>query len=119
MSLSNTLLIDMTAAADAFGDHTATDAATSTMAIPGLAIGFAAATAFAEGGVPRASADTDALFSSGYLISGHSQELSIDFASADVSFAVSITSLSSHDAGDALSGYALTDLGSASLHGLF
>jgi hypothetical protein len=119
VSLSNTFLIDMTAAADALGDRTATYAATSTMVIPGLAIGFAAATAFAEGGMPRASADTDGLFSAGYIVSGHSQELSIEFPSGEVSFDASITIVSSHGAGDALSGYALPDLGSVSLHGLF
>jgi hypothetical protein len=119
VSLSNTFLIDMTAAADALGDRTATYAATSTMAIPGLAIGFAAASAFAEGGMPRASADTDGLFSAGYIMSGHSQELSIDFPSGDVSLDVSITTVSSHGGGDVLSGYALPDFGSASLHGLF
>jgi hypothetical protein len=119
VSLSNTFLIDMTAAADALGDRTATYAATSTMAIPGLAIGFAAATAFAEGGMPRASADTDGLFSAGYLVSGHSQELSIDFPSGDVSFDVSITTMSSHGGSSILSGYALPDLGDVSLHGLF
>lgn len=119
MSLSNTFLIDMTAAAEASGDQTATYAATSTMAIPGLAIGFAAATAFAEGGMPRASADTDGLFSAGYIISGHSQNLSIYFPLGDVSFDVSITTVSSRGGADVLLGYAVPDLGSASLHGLF
>ncbi len=57
MSLSNTFLIDMTAAANALGDRTATYAATSTMAAPGLAIGFAAATAVAQDAMPRTSAD--------------------------------------------------------------
>jgi hypothetical protein len=118
VSLSNTSLIDMTAAADALGDHTATYAATSTMAIPGLAVGFAAATAFAEDGMPRTSADTNGLSSAGYIVSGHSLELSIDFPYV-VSFDVSITALSSHSGGDVLSGYALPDFGSASLHGLF
>jgi hypothetical protein len=121
VSLSNTFLIDMNAAADALGDHTATYATTSTMAVPGLAIGFAAATAFAEDAIPRTSVDTNGLVGAGYIISGHSQELSIDFPYGDaaVSVDVSITTISSHGGGNILSGYALPDLGGVSLHGLF
>ena len=121
MSLSNTFLIDMNAAADALGDHTATYAATATMAVPGLAIGFAAATAVAQDPAPRTSADTNGLVSAGYIISGHSQELSIDFpyGPTPVSVDISITTLSSHGGGNVLSGYALPDLGGTLLHGLF
>ena len=79
MSLSNTFLIDMTAAADALGGHTATYAATATMAVPGLAIGFAAATAFAQDRRRRRPPRPRASSRSGYIISGHSLELSIDF----------------------------------------
>jgi hypothetical protein len=121
VSLSNTFLIDMTAAADALGDHTATYAATATMAVPGLAIGFAAATAVAQDPAPWTSAETTGLVTPGYIISGHAQELSIDFpyGPTPVSVNISITTLSSHGAGNVLSGYALPDLGDVSLHGLF
>jgi len=122
VSLSNTFLIDMTAAANALGDRTATYAATSTMAAPGLAIGFAAATAVAQDAMPRTSADTSGLVTAGHITSGHTVELSIDFpyGAAPVSVDVSITSISSHGGGgDVLSGYALPELDGTSLHGLF
>ena len=121
MSLSNTFLIDMNAASDALGDHTATYATTSTMAVQGLAVGFAAATAFAQDSAPQTSAETTGLVTSGYIISGHSLELSIDFpyGPTPVSVDISITTVSSHGGGDILSGYALPDFGGTSLHGLF
>lgn len=121
MSLSNTFLIDMNAAANALGDHTATYATTATMAVPGLAIGFAAAIAAAQDPAPRTSAETAGLVTPGYINSGHAQELSIDFpyGPAPVSVDISITTLSSHGGGNVLSGYSLPDLGDVSLHGLF
>jgi hypothetical protein len=120
VSLSNTFLIDMTAAADALGDNTATYAATTTMAVPGLAIGFAAASAFAQDDAPWTSADTAGYVSAGHIMSGHSLELSIDFpyGAAPAAFDVSITTLSSHGGANILSGYSLPELGT-SLHGLF
>lgn len=121
MSLSNTVLIEISAAARAMSDVTATYAATSTLAAPSLAIGFAAATSFAQGDVPRTSAETTSLVTGGIVVSGHTQELSIDFpyGPAPVSADVSMTVISSHGAGDILGGYALPDLSSLSLHGLF
>jgi hypothetical protein len=121
VSLSNTFLIDMNAAADALGDHTATYAATATLAVPGHAIGFAAATAVAQDPAPRTSAETTGLVTHGYIISWHELELSIDFpyGPTQVSADISITTLSSHGGGNVLSGYALPDLGGTSLHGLF
>ncbi len=121
MSLSNTVLIDMTAAAAAMGDMTATYAATSTLAAPSLAIGFAAAVSFAQGEAPGTYAETTGLVTGGIITSGHTQELSIDFpyGSAPVSADVSMTFISSHGAGNLLGGYALPDHTAPLLHGLF
>ena len=121
MSPSNTFLIDMTAAAKALGDYTATYATTSTLAVPGHAIGFAAATAVAQDPAPRTSAETTGHVTHGSIINWHALELSIDFpyGPTPVSVDMSITTLSSHGGGNVLSGYALPDLGGTSLHGLF
>ena len=121
MSLSNTVLIDMSAAAAAMGDVTATYAATNTLATPGLAVGFAAAVAFAQGDGQWTSAETTSQVPGGIIMSGHTAELSIDYpyGSAPVSVDVSITSISSHGAGNVLGGYALPDHSGPLLHGLF
>ena len=119
--MSNTFLIDMSAAAAALGDQTSTYAATSTLAVPGVAIGFAAAVAFAQDDTPRTSAETAGLVSGGIIISGHAQELSIDFpdGSTPLALDVSMTFVSAHGGGNILGDYALPDVGSLSLHGLF
>jgi hypothetical protein len=100
VSPSNTFLIDMTAAAKALGDYTATYATTSTLAVPGHAIGFAAATAVAQDPAPRTSAETTGHVTHGDIISWHALELSIDFpyGPTPVSVDMSITTLSSHAA---------------------
>ena len=121
MSLSNTVLIDMSAAATAMGNVTATYATTNTLASPGLAIGFAAAVSFAQGDGERTSAETTSQVPGGIIMSGHTAELSIDFpyGPTPVSVDVSITSISSHGAGDVLGGYALPEHSGPLLHGLF
>ena len=121
MSLSNTFLIDMSAKAAAMGDLTATYTAASTMAVPGVAVGFAAAVSFAQDAAPHTSAETAGLVSGGFIVSGHSQELSIDFpyGPTPVSVDISISVVSAHGGGDIFAGYALPDLNGTSLHGLF
>jgi hypothetical protein len=121
VSLKNTFLIDMNAKAAAMGDLTATYTAASSAAVPGLAIGFAAATAFAQGATPHTSVETAGLVSGGYITSGHAQELSIDFpyGPTPVSVDISITVVSAHGGGDIFAGYSLPDLNGPSLHGLF
>ena len=124
MAGNNTFLAEMSSAAAAMGDLTATYAATSTLAVPGLAIGFAAATAFAQDtspGVPQTSATTVGLAVGGYITSAHTQHLSIDFpyGPEPVSLDVSMTFTSTHGGGGLLIGYALSELDSPSLHGLF
>ena len=121
MSLKNTFLIDMSARAAAMGDLTATDTMASTAAVPGLAIGFAAATAFAQDTTPLTAAETAGLVSGGYITSGHTQQLSIDFpyGPTPVSVDISITVISAHGSGEIFAGYSLPDLNGSSLHGLF
>jgi hypothetical protein len=121
VSLSNTVLIDMSAAAAAMGDVTATYTAASTLAAPGLAVGFAAAVSFAQGTGQGTSAETTSLVPGGVIMSGHTVHLSIDFpyGPTPTSADVSITVVSSHGTGDTLGGYALPEYSGPSLHGLF
>ena len=119
----NNFLATMTGSAQALGDLTTTYAATQTLAVPGLAIGAAAAAALAQNTgpvVPYASATTSGAVSGGVITSSHTNNLSIDslFGSAPVSLDVSMTFTSTHGGGDHLSGYSLYGLASPSLHGL-
>jgi hypothetical protein len=120
---NNMFLAEMSGAAAAMGDLTSTFAETSTLAVPGLAIGFAAAGALAQDtapGVPQASATTIGLVAGGYITSSHTNDLSIDFpyGPSPVSLDVSMTFASTHGGGDVLSAYA-PEIASLSLHGLF
>lgn len=119
----NTFSGGMTGTADAIGDLTATDAATATLAVPGLAIGAAAAVAVAQNTTPDApytSATTGGSVDGGYITSSHSGHLSIDypFGPTPVSASVSMTFTSTHGGGDFLSGYSVYGLASPSIHGL-
>jgi hypothetical protein len=119
VSPSNPVLIDMSAAAAALGDLTATSAATNTLAVPGLAIGFAAATALAEDPLPLTAAETAGFVTPGTIMSGHTVRLSIDFPDgpSPVSFDASATYVSVHSGGNILGGYdPLPDASSLSLH---
>ena len=78
---TNTFVAGMIATAEAPGDRTATDAATQTLAVPGVAIGVAAAVAVAPNTTPAAlyaSATTDGFASGGYLTNSHTGHMSID-----------------------------------------
>jgi hypothetical protein len=121
VSLKNTFQIDMNARAAAMGDLTATDTWASTTAAPGFAVGFAAATAFAQDTTPLTAAETVGLVEGGYIASGHTQELSIHFpyGPTPVSVDISITVISAHGGGDIFAGYPMPDLNGSSLHGLF
>ena len=123
MAGNNTFLVEMTGAAAAMGDVSSTYAASQTLAVPGLAVGFAAASAFAQDvspGAPSSSAATSGLALGGHITSGYNSHLSIDFpyGSAPVSFDMSMTIVSTHGGGDTLSGYSLSGLMPPSLHGL-
>ena len=119
----NTFLAGANGTAHAVGDLTTTNAATATLAAPGLAIGYAAAVAVAQNTVPvvpHTSAATEVGVSGGYITSGHTSHWSVDFlmGSTPVSVDVSVTTASTHGGGDFLAGYPVAGLG-WSLHGLF
>jgi hypothetical protein len=119
VSLRNTVVIEMNAAAAALGDLTATSAATNTLAVPDLAIGFAAATAYAEDSMPRTAAESTALVTSGIIMSGRTLQQSIDFpdGASSVSFDASVTYVSVHGGGNILAGYdVLPDASSLALY---
>jgi hypothetical protein len=116
----NTFFAGVTSTALALGDQTATKTATSTAVLPGAAIGYATAVSVAQdtgSGTPSTSATTDGIAAGGYTTSSHVSQLSFDFpyGPTPVSVDVSLTSVSSHGGGYALSGYGLL---SPSLHGL-
>ena len=119
----NTFLAGANGTAHAVGDLTTTNAATATLAAPGLAIGYSAAVAAAQNTdpvVPHTSAATEVGVSGGYITSGHTGHWSLDFlmGSTPVSVDFSVTTVSTHGGGDFLSGYSVAGMGS-SLHGLF
>jgi hypothetical protein len=119
----NTFMAGMTGTAEALGDLTATSAVTQTLAVPGLAIGVAAAVAVAQNttpAAPYASATTDGFASDGYITSSHTGHMSIDFpfGPTPVSADVSMTFTSTHGGGNLLSDYSLSWLASPSVHGL-
>jgi hypothetical protein len=112
--------VDVSSAALALGDQTMTDTVASTAAWPGAAIGYGAAVAVAQDtapGTPETSATTDAIATGGYMTSSQGSHWSIDFpyGPTPTSVDVSLTFVSTHGVGGALSGY---DLVSSSLHGL-
>jgi hypothetical protein len=99
---------------------TATNAATKTIAGAGIAVGFAAATAAAEGmtaAAPYTDATTNRLADGGFITRLHTSHTSFDFSygPTPVSVSVSTTFVATH--GDFLS--SLSGLASPSVHGLF
>jgi len=121
---SNMLFVTVYGKADALGDLTTTNAVTKTLAGAGVAVGFAAATAVAEGttaAAPSTDATTDGLADGGFITSSHTSQMSIDFpyGPTPVSVSVSMTSVATYGVGDFLSGYSLSGLASPSVHGLF
>jgi hypothetical protein len=90
--------------ADALGHLTTTNTATQTFAGAGSAVGFAVATAVAEGttaAAPYTDATTD-----------------FSYGPTPVSVSFSTTSVATYGVGDFLSGYSLSGLASPSVHGL-
>ena len=120
---SDTLLVTMLGKADALGDLTATNAVTNTFAGAGSAVGFAAATAVAEGttaSAPYTDATTAGLADGGFITSSDTSHMSFDFpyGPTPVSVSISTTFVATHGVGDSLSGYSLSGLASPSVHGL-
>jgi hypothetical protein len=120
---SNMLFVTVYGKADALGDLTTTNAVTKTFAGAGIAVGFAAATAVAEGttaAAPYTDATTDGLADGGFITSSRTSHMSIDFpyGPTPVSVSVSVTHVTTHGVGDFLSGSSLSGLASPSVHGL-
>jgi hypothetical protein len=121
---THTFFAAMNSTAQAMGDLTATNTATSTLAAPGVAIGYAAAVAVAQDTTPTAphtSATTDGFAAGGTITSSHTGHMSIDFllGPTPISVDTSVTAISTHGGGgDFLSGYSLAGLASPSIHGL-
>jgi len=120
---SNMLFVTVYGKADALGDLTTTNAVTKTFAGAGLAVGFAAATAVAEGttaAAPYTDATTGGVADGGFITSLRTSHTSIDFpyGPTPVSVSVSTTFVATHGVGDFLSGYSLSGLASPSVHGL-
>ena len=120
---SNMLFVMVYGKADALGDLTATNAATNTFAGAGTVVGFAAATAVAEGTTaapPYTDATTDGLANGGFITNYETSHVSIDFpyGPTPVSVSISTTFVATHGVGDFLSGYSLSGLASPSVHGL-
>src|SRR5262249_34688139 len=107
----------------ALGDLPTTNAGPETFAGAGIAGGFAAATAVAEGTTaapPYTDATTDGLANGGFITSYDTSHVSIDFpyGPTPVSVSVSTTSVATHRVGEFLSCYSLRVLVSPSVHGL-
>jgi hypothetical protein len=120
---SNMLFVTVFGKADAVGDLTATNAVTNTFAGAGSAVGFAAATAVAEGttaAAPYTDATTAGLADRGFITSSDTSHTSFDFpyGPTPVSLSASMTSVATHGVGDFLSGDSLSGLASPSVHGL-
>jgi hypothetical protein len=121
---SNMLFVTVYGKADALGDLTTTNAVTKTFAGAGIAVGFAAATAVAEGttaAAPYTDATTDGRADGGFITSSDTSHMSIDFpyGPTPVSVSVSMTSVATYGVGDFLPGHSLSVLASSSVHGLF
>jgi hypothetical protein len=109
---SNMLFVTVFGKADALGDLTTTNAVTKTFAGAGLAVGFAAATAVAEGttaAAPYTDATTGGVADGGFITSLRTSHTSIDFpyGPTPVSVSVSTTFVATHGVGDFLSGYSV------------
>jgi hypothetical protein len=120
---SNMLFVTVFGKADALGDLTTTNAVTKTFAGAGLAVGFAAATAVAEGttaAAPYTDATTGGVADGGFITSLRTSHTSIDipYGPTPVSVSVSTTFVATHGVGDFLSGDSLSGLASPSVHGL-
>ena len=120
---SNMLFVTVYGKADALGDLTTTNGVTETFAGAGIAVGFAAATAVAEGttaAAPHTDATTDGIANGGYITSYDTSYVSFDFpyGPTPVSVSVSTTIVATEGVGDFLSGYSLSGLASPSVHGL-
>jgi len=120
---SNMLFVMVYGKADALGDLTTTNGVTETFAGAGTVVGFAAATAVAEGttaAAPYTDATTDGLANGGFITNYETSHVSIDFpyGPTPVSVSISTTFVASHGVGDFLSGYSLSGLASPSVHGL-
>jgi hypothetical protein len=120
---SNMLFVTVDGKADALGDLTTTNAVTKTFAGAGFAVGFAAATAVAEGttaAAPYTDAMTDGLADGGFITSSRTSHMSIDFpyGPTPVSVSVSMTHVATYGGGDFLPGSSLSGLASPSVHGL-
>jgi hypothetical protein len=120
---SNMLFVTVFGKADALGDLTTTNGVTKTFAGAGIAVGFAAATAVAEGttaAAPYTDAMTDGIADGGFITSSRTSHMSFDFpyGPTPVSVSVSVTSVATYGVGDFLSGYSLSGLASPSVHGL-
>jgi hypothetical protein len=114
---SNVFFVTMLGKADALGELTTTNAVTRTFAGAGMAVGFAAATAVAQGtttATPHTDATTDGLADGGFMTSSHTSHMSIDVSDVPtpVSVSVSTTFVATHGVGD------LSGLASPSVHGL-
>jgi hypothetical protein len=110
--------------AQAMGNLTVTNTATTTVAAPGVAIGYAVAVAEAQGAAPTAphtSATTDSMAVGGTTTIAHTAQWSVDFlmGPTPVSVDVSVTSISTHGGSDFLSDYPVAGLTGPSVHGLF
>ena len=106
---SNMLFVTVYGKADALGDLTATNAATNTFAGAGTVVGFAAATAVAEGttaAAPHTDATTAGLADGGFITSSQTSHVSFDFpyGPTPVSVSVSTTFVATHGVGDFLNG---------------
>ena len=120
---SNMLFVTVLGKADALGDLTTTNAATKTFAGAGIAVGFAAATAVAEGTTaapPYTDATTDGLADGGSITSSETSRWSFGFpyGPTPVSVSGSMTYVATYGVGDFLSGDSLSGLASPSVHGL-
>jgi hypothetical protein len=98
-----------------WGTWTAT--ITKTFAGGGVAIGFAGATAVAQGTAaapPYTQAMTDGFADGGHITSSHSGQMSIDFpyGPTPVSLSASMTFVATHGVGDLLSGHSFSGLAS-------
>ena len=118
----NTYFAEVTGTALALGDETVADTAAVTAAWPGTAIGFAAAVAVAQDTAPDTPytiATTDGIATGGYMTRSHTTHWSVDvaFGPTHTSVEVSMTFVSTHGGGSALSEY--YGLLSPSLDGLF
>ena len=112
---NNMLFVMLNGKADALGDLSATNTSNTTFAGAGMAVGFAAAAAVAQGtsaAAPYTDATTAWLADGGYVTASHTGHMSIDFpyGPTPVSVSVSITSVMTHGVGGLLSA-SLSDYG--------